>query len=194
MAVLGRTPLARIICLSCLIAFMPVGLPAHAEEQPLQLEEQKIEAGLIYNFIKYTDWSAAKMDGASSPIVICIFGQDPYNGYLQPIESRSVKQRNIVIHHIDQIGKTSDCHLLVIGKEENSLWPRLHEFLAEKDVLTVSDIDGFSAAGGMIQFSRNNDRIRMYLNTKAVAAAHLRIQDNLIRISTMMNSSARNNQ
>jgi len=194
MAVLRHGRLSKIICLSWLAVFIAQCIPAYADEPPLQMEEQKIEAGLIYNFLKYTDWTPAKTEATSTPIVICIFGKDPFNGYLQPIEERTVKQRNITIRHVDKIPETSRCHLLVVGTEKKELWPELHEFLASKDVLTVSDLSGFSDAGGMIQFSQRSDRIAMDLNTKAIAEAHLHVQDSLLRLGTIMNHSSREDQ
>ncbi len=191
MAILKHRLLSRVVRLLSVAAFMLLCIQAQAEEQPLQLDEQKIKAGLIYNFIKYTDWPSSGTEGESAPIIICIFGQDPFNGYLQPIEDRTVKQRNITVHRVDDVAKTAGCNLLVIGGEEKQQWPQIHEFLADKNVLTVSDITGFSESGGMIQFSKNNNHISLYLNTKAIAAAHLHIQDNLIKISSTMSAPPR---
>ena len=163
-----------------------------AEEQnQLQLSEQKIEAGLIYNFLKYTEWPSSKTAEPQSPLIICIFGaEDPFNGYLQPIEERTVNQRTITIRHISNTEQMASCHMLFLGSDKQAQWPALHDFLTNKSVLTVGDFAGFSKAGGMIEFTTEDDRIQIRLNTEAVAAAHLHVYDSLRRLAKTTHSAS----
>lgn len=145
----------------------------------LQLVEQKIKAGLLYNFLKYTEWPAA---GAPT-MVVCLYGADPFDGHLQPMSGRTVNQRVIEIRTARAVADVAACSMLFVGAEEKAAWPQIQKGLVGKDVLTVSDFEGFAAAGGMIEFTRTDSRIGVKINTGAVAETHLIVQDRLLKLA-----------
>ena len=161
------------------------------DQNQLQLSAQKIKAGLIYNFLKYTEWPSEKIEAPPSSLTVCIFGDgDPLSGYLQPIEDRTVHQRFVKLRHISTVEESAKCHMLFIGSDEEAQWPALHSFLANKSVLTVGDFNGFSRAGGMIEFSAEDNRIQIWLNIEAVSEARLHIYDSLRRLAKVTHPSS----
>lgn len=182
MQILKLRQLKRKMIAAVLFAFM-LWAPANAlsqEKRELNLEEQKIKAGLIYNFLKYTSWPDNKTLEHSSSLIVCIFGdEDPFNGYLQPIEGRTVNQKLISLRHVSSIEEAEKCHMLFIAADEQARWPSLQHELLHTSILTVGDFDGFADSGGMIEFSTKNDRVRIDLNSGAVRAAHLQMGENL---------------
>ena len=60
----------------------------------------------------------------------------------------------------------------------------LRAALAMKPMLTVSNAEGFADSGGMIEFTRTDNRIGVKINTNAVTAAHLQVEDRLLRLAT----------
>jgi len=181
MAILMQQHWRRLLAYLCLAVFMPC-LQAQAQTS-LQLEEQKIKAGLIYNFLKYTKWPPTA-SGDSSPLIVCIFSaEDPFSGYLQPIEDRTVNQRQITLRHISKIEDAANCHMLFVGSDEQGQWPALHRSLGGKSVLTVGDFDNFADSGGMIEFDTKDNRVQIDLNPDAASAAHLQIYENLRRLA-----------
>jgi hypothetical protein len=164
-----------------------LAMEAARAEENLQLIEQKIKAGLIYNFLKYTQWpqGSARQSGA---LVVCLFGGDPFDGSLQPMGGRTVNQRTIEIRTIGGAADASPCALLVVHVAKKSEWPQLKSALAGKDVLTVSDIDNFTAEGGMIEFTRIDNRIGVEINADAVTASHLVVQDRLLKLASAIHA------
>jgi hypothetical protein len=160
--------------------------PAYGEEN-VQLVEQEIKAGLLYNFLKYTQWPAERANGNA---VVCLFGGDPFNGRLQPMTGRTVNQHGIEIRNVHSVQETDACSLLYIHANEKPNWPQLRKALAEKVVLTVSDIDGFAESGGMIEFTRTDNRIGVKINVDAVTAAHLAVQARLLRLASTVHTAA----
>jgi hypothetical protein len=186
MAVLMRH-LALVLVIT-LFSFRDV---AAQDDESIRLYEEKIKAGLIYNFIKYTEWPDDRNAENSSPIEVCVFGQDPFDGYLQPMAGRTVRQRRINIRHIGRPAEVQGCHLLFIGASERDRWPQLRRLLADKSILTVSDFEGFSDAGGMIQFGSDNNRIKVELNSVPMQAAHLRVYDKMLKLVKIKGSAPR---
>ena len=178
MAILNRLSMF-LLCSLVLVA----GGIAHAE--PLQLDEQKIKAGLLYNFLKYTDWPAAD---TTAPMAVCIFGADPFGGALQPIDGRRVNQREITLRRAGTPAEAAACDLLFVNKSEEGRWPALRSALEGKPVLTVSDMGDFLDNGGMIAFDRRAQRIHASLNMPAVRAAGLSVQGRLLSLVTVTSS------
>jgi hypothetical protein len=166
-----------------LLACLLVAGPAMA--QSLQLAEQKIKAGMVYNFLKYTDWPA--VDGAA-PMRVCLYGGDPFDGNLQPMQGRSVNQRPIVLQHIKDASEAASCQMLILDSARNGDWPELRTALTGKPVLTVSDSEDFTDAGGMIAFSHRDNRIQVLLSMDAVNAAQLHVEERLLNLVTLTRS------
>ena len=173
---------ARLACI--LVAAVAIAAPGRASEG-LQLAEQKIKAGLLYNFLKYTAWPQ------SHPIVaVCLFGGDPFDGHLAPMNGRTVNQSTIEVRAIETVDQARTCALVFVNAERKALWPELKAALGGKDVLTVSDFDGFTSAGGMIEFTHFDERVGVEINVDAVTAAHLTVEDRLLKLASAVRAPA----
>jgi len=184
--------LIRRLIIAVLILLFAAGIviPAQASE-PLQLHEQEIKAGLLYNFLKYIEWPPAAMARSPSTITVCIFGDDPFDGYLQPMAGRTVNRHEIALRTIHDIHEAGACHLVFINADEKDQWSPLVKFLEGKNILTVSDFDGFADSGGMIEFGRKDQHISVSLNPDAIAAAGLHVEDRLLKLVTVVHPPAR---
>lgn len=160
-------------------------IPAEAAEN-IQLYEQKIKAGLLYNFLKYTEWPA---ENHVATLTVCIFGADPMEGYLQPMEGRTVNQRTIALRYVQAPEQARACHLLFVNGEEKDRWLQLQTVLTGKSILTVSDYEGFINDGGMIEFGRTDNHIDVAINMDAVNAAKLRVHERLLKLATVVSAS-----
>lgn len=150
----------------------------------LELNEQKIKAGLLYNFLKYTQWPESSF--TSSAVTVCIFGDDPFEGNLDAMRDRTVNRREISIRQSRDMEDMRNCHMIFVNAREKSRWPRLRQFLSGKSILTVSDYPAFASSGGMIEFGRHGSRVGASLNAQAVAAAGLRVEERLLRLVTVL--------
>lgn len=173
--------LARYVSFLCVLAAI-LASPARAEN--LHLHEQEIKAALLYNFLKYTNWPSGVLPDAS--ITLCVFGDDPFRGYLQPMMGRSVNQRTITLRQLHHMSGVGNCNLLFVNADEQGKWPALRRTLKGKNILTVSDFDSFAATGGMIEFGHRDNHISAVLNMDAVKAAGLHVEDRLLKLVTVV--------
>lgn len=165
---------------------------AHSEavaQDSRRLAEQDIKAGLLYNFLRYTEWPSAAQGGRT--IDVCLYGGDPFDGRLQPMAGRTVNQRVIAIRNARTIAELASCSLVFVNARERAAWPRLRDELSRRSILTVSDYDGFARAGGMLEFTRVRNRVGVAVNVDAASAANLRVQDRLLRLATIVSSEGR---
>ncbi|HVK81203.1 MAG TPA: YfiR family protein [Verrucomicrobiae bacterium] len=170
--------------LSALVLVFLLAAPATAQTQSVRLIEQDIKAGLLYNFLRYTAWPpATRVDEA---MIVCIYGDDPFEGRLEPMSGRTVNQRRILVRNVRNDRDLETCALLFINAEERADWPHLRSYLAGRSVLTVSDYDGFARSGGILEFTRINNRIGVRVNVVAAETANLSVQDRLLRLASVV--------
>jgi hypothetical protein len=172
---LGRSILAALV--------LATAAPASAQDG-LRLVEQDIKAGLIYNFLRYTQWPPAQE--RNTPMVVCLYGGDPFGGRLSPMAGRTVNQRPIELRAVHTQPQLDACSLVFINAAERAEWPSLRYYLARRSVLTVSDYDGFARAGGMLEFTRINDRIGVRVNVEAARAVNLTVEERLLRLASVV--------
>ena len=173
-------PVLLAFSLSLLIAG---ARPASAQDS-FRLGEQDIKAGLLYNFLRYTEWP--RRASAHEAVIVCVYGADPFSGRLTPMSGRTVNHQAIRIRFIDAQGEIEGCSMLFLNAEERAVWPAIRTSLTRRHVLTVSDYDGFARAGGMIEFTRTNNRVGVRVNRSAARAADLVIEDRLLRLATIV--------
>lgn len=178
--------LARALALSGLALALMIA-PARAQDS-LRLVEQDIKAGLIYNFLRYTQWPPPTREGR--PMTVCVYGGDPFGGRLQPMAGRTVNQRTIEVRAVAAEREFDACALVFINSEQREEWPRLRTYLARRSILTVSDYDGFARSGGMLEFTRINNRIGVRMNVGAAEAANLRVQDRMLRLAQVVRTDS----
>jgi hypothetical protein len=160
-----------------------LAVTAKSDEKPLLLYEQKIKAGLVYNLIKYTAWPETLLN---KKLQVCLFGGDPFDGYLSPLDGRTAQQVVISIHKINKITETKTCHLLIIHQNQNHQLSELLEFLQAKNTLTVSDIKEFATHGGMVELAKENEKINLYINNTTVIQNGLKIDDRMLKLAKIV--------
>lgn len=185
MAVLGN---AKKLWLIAVVVTIAISAPASARSTAdIQLNAQKIEAGLIYNFLKYTAWPQSSLSGSNPNMVVCLYGGDSFDGHLDPLEGRTAQQYVIAIRQIYRIEQLDACHLVFIPQSRQGDLQKILARIKNKTVLTVSNIPDFAAQGGMVEFFTGADhRMHLNINTKAVRSAGLHIQDRMVKLAEVV--------
>lgn len=178
----------RVRTIIAILLATVLALPAEAAD--LQLVEQQIKAGLLYNFLKYTQWPQESAQRAGATIRVCLFGGDPFDGHLQPMSGRTVNEHVIEVRTVHSVAEIGDCSLLFVNADQKTNWPELQKALTGKSVLTVSDFQGFALSGGMIEFTRIANRISVTINTEPIGSANLQVEDRLLRLASMVRATS----
>lgn len=181
---LARKAGAALMAIAVLLLVCGASLPATGA--PMQLEQKKIEAGLLYNLLKHTDWSKSRASaGKNDPVRICLLGGDAFSGALSPLAGRTAQQRIIEILNISDLDTNPEqCSLVFFHPRlSKNLEPYL-SLLRNRSIMTVSNIKGFAKSGGMIEFSRGDDaHIHIYMNGRSLAGSGLTISSQLTRLA-----------
>lgn len=154
----------------------------------------KVKAAVLLNFLRFTDWPEASFAKPDAPLVVGIVGDDPFGTVLdKTFEGKTAGNRSIRIVRLAGTGQgkataaqLKECHLLFIAKSEKA---RVKEHLAAvagSATLTVSDTDGFSAAGGMVELGLADGKVTFSINRKAAEASGLKLSAKLLQLGRIV--------
>ena len=154
--------------------------PAPAQSPPT---EAQVKAAMIYNFAKYVDWPADAFAAREAAIVLCTVGRDSLGESLAAIEGRMVGRRALRLQRSVDPDETRGCNIVFVPAAEERRLLQILRAAAADPMLTVSDIGGFAARGGMIGIMEADNRLQFEINNGAAQRAGLRISSQLLRLA-----------
>ena len=98
-------------------------------------------------------------------------------------EGDVVKNRRVVIRRFRNAKDVSGVQVLFIDNSENGRLRSILPALADKDILTVSDIDTFCHHGGIVGFVTENNKVHFRINVDAAKRADLQISSKLLQLA-----------
>jgi hypothetical protein len=169
--------------ISGLAALALVCLAAVARGAPQVSREYEIKAGFLYNFLKFIEWPEEPLAETQAPVTVCLVGADPFGEALDALNGKPVRGRPISIRRFQAPQGIERCRMVFVSVSEKD---RLVEVLAPLErsrVLTVSDLDDFTQAGGMIQFVVEGNKVRFEINLDAAERVGLKVSSKLLNIA-----------
>jgi len=151
--------------------------------------EYEVKAAFLFNFAKFVEWPLAAISPANQVrLILCIVGDDPFGPDLsRVVAGQSVRGQAIQIRRYRFGDDLRPCHVLFISASERPHLTQILAGLQGAHALTVSDIDGFAEAGGVMQFVMEESRVRFVVNLEAASRAKLRVNSKLLALARVMN-------
>jgi hypothetical protein len=144
-------------------------------------DEYRVKAAFLFHFAQLVDWPADTPTGADNSLYLCTLGEDPFQGALEStVEGKVIANRVIRIRHLLRPEDMRGCRILFLGKAQSKYIPMLLADLRNAPVLTVGETPGFLAAGGMVCFLLQENKVRFEINLDAARSAGLTIGSRLL--------------
>ncbi|HEU6448159.1 MAG TPA: YfiR family protein [Verrucomicrobiae bacterium] len=161
----------------------PVSCAAQ-DDSGQSLPEYEVKAAFLCNFAKFVEWPTNAFAEKNSPIIIGVFGDDPFDGYLAATAAKIgiINGHPLRVRKVTFTADLRNCHIVFISKSlKKADVPTLLNGL--QGVLTVSDMPDFTANGGVIQFLQEAGHIRFAINAVAAKDAGLNISSKLLMLA-----------
>ena len=157
-------------------------IPMVSADPIVTAEEYALKAAFLYRFTNFVQWPR---DSASQDVFqICLLGRDPFGAVIKELERETVQGKQIRVKGIRSPDDEPNCHVVYISASEIRNRQRWLDRLSTLNgVLTVSDMEGFTRAGGVIQFVQVDNRVRFAINVEAAERASLSVSSKLLRLS-----------
>ena len=153
--------------------------------------EADIKAGFLYNFARFIVWPQDAFNGPSDPLRIELIGRDPFDGRLdQIVAGKIVNNRPIRVIYSLSGNEPPSGHIVVVSASETKRLTSLLDECRRKAIVTVSDIDGFVASGGMIGFVIDNQRIRFAINNTTAEQRGLHVDSRMLSLALLVDGKA----
>ncbi|CAI2717218.1 YfiR family protein [Nitrospina watsonii] len=154
---------------------------------------------------EYTTWPLGTLKNPEQPLTFCMLGHD-VEGMARRIDRLIVEtdfhiqgrpvQLNILRKGLlpflsdesEMIESIRPCHLLYVLPSEKDRWDTLSPHIQNLPVVTISEIEGFSQNGGMIQFvltpvaNGSGLRYSLHINLKNTLQAGLRLSAKFLNL------------
>ena len=102
---------------------------------------------------------------------------------LDTLNGKKLQDRVIEVAHLSHEDSLAGCQIIFINRSERERLAELLAAVARTPVLTVSDMQGFVAQGGMIGFTAVNGTTGFEINRAASSRAGLTIGAQLLQIA-----------
>jgi hypothetical protein len=153
----------------------------YAQGSPSEYQEK---AAYLLNFLKFVEWPEDAFTDPLAPVVIGVVGNNPFGFSLQQISlGKTVQGRDVIIRKYRAGEDLRGSHILFISASERKRLPQILSSLRGSSVLTVADMDRFLEAGGMIQFSLEETRVRFTINPNATNQTKLKLSSKLLSVA-----------
>lgn len=160
-----------------------LALSAIAAAPPDASLEYAVKATFLYKFIPFVDWPAGAFETPTSPVVICVVGEDSVARLLDRVAAgQKAGERPIQVRHLAAVTRESGCHELYVADGTPQKAATL-EAVRGSAVLTVSDGALGPAGGGIIGFIVQDNRVRFDIDAGAAAAGGLTIRSQLLALA-----------
>ncbi|ALG66570.1 YfiR family protein [Beggiatoa leptomitoformis] len=148
-------------------------------------DEYAIKTAFIYNVIRMVEWPDDR-EGNTTPISICLIGENYFGDSLNALERKTVRDRPLVLKKNIQLNTVKNCHLLFISASERNNLATIFRTVARLSVLTVGDVDSFAEMGGIVNLWRDEERIKVEVNLSAAEKVNLKISSRLLQLARVI--------
>ncbi|WP_438970478.1 YfiR family protein [Methylophaga sp.] len=152
----------------------------HSVTSAEKLDTRSMVAKLSYNFAKYASWPEAMTK--KKTIDLCYFS-DRLKSSFGTLKGKKIDNKPIIVKQLSGIEQSHSCHLIFIDKTEGDLTQQLFMYLADKPVLTVSDIVDFVDEGGMIEVVRKENKFHFKVNQQQLDKAQLKMSSQVLKLA-----------
>ena len=180
--------------LSLLLLWLLPGLAPGAGPEtlagPASAREYQLKAAYIYNFAKFTRWSAAGEGGVPNPLVIGVLGDERIAASISALtRDRTVGGSPIEVKSFGSTDIPANLHIVYVGASQDGSLRQLAPVLFQPGRLTIGETEAFTQNGGIIRLFVESDRLRFEIDNGQAQKAGLTLSSQLLMLARKVRTS-----
>lgn len=158
---------------------LALGLNAVAQHR---VDEYQVKAAFLYNFVKFIEWPSASAPVTRIDIGIVGNGQaaDAVEAFCK---GKSINGKPLATRRLKWNEDLHSLHIVFVSDSDQKKIRRIVTAALEIGALTVGDVDGFAAQGGIINFFVQDSKVRFEINSDSAALAGFKISSQLLSLA-----------
>jgi hypothetical protein len=149
--------------------------------------DQQLKAVFVFHFSQFVDWPPTAYTADTEPFVIAVLGNDTFATLLEEVvRGEHVNKHPIQVRKVSNVEAAGPIHILFVDRSERARLEQVVELVRNRNTLIVSDLDGATQRGAMIQLTNVNQRIGLRINVDSARAARLIVRSNLLRLAEVV--------
>lgn len=149
--------------------------------------EYMVKAAFLYNFGKFTMWPQNTFVGIGASIEMCVTRREPFGDALNILKYKTVQGRPLKIRVLRETSDIRSCHILFVSSHEKKKYlTRILASLRNRSVLSVGESEDFLRAGGIVNLTIKDNKVRFQVNIHAARQANLAISSKLLKLAEIV--------
>ena len=182
----GRRGRKRIIA-ATVVAFVAFSSSHVGWTQSNPHGEYDLKAAFLFNFAKFIDWPGGSFPSPQTPFTICVLGRDPFGHALDDdLHGKMIRDQPLAVRRLKDKTEARSCQMVFVSSAESVHLTELLESLRGASVLLVGETSGFAAAGGTIELTVEDNRVRFTINVDAAGRAGLTFSSKLLALAKLV--------
>ncbi len=151
------------------------------------VREMQVKAAFLYNFTKFVYWNPSPERGIHSTITIGLIQADDMASVLDKYVSKNTSGSEVIIKRINSLTQElTGCQIIYIDQSQKENLSDILNRLKDSQVLTVSDISGFTRKGGVIGLFQEDGKIKIEINETQARSSGLEISAKLMEVARVI--------
>lgn len=180
----GAIPLLTSL-LTIALALMVPAFPAPA--QTPDSNEYRLKLAFLYNFAQFVQWPEDSFRDSTAPLVICVAGENPFQGDIEAsLQGRTVRGHPLQLRGLRLDDDPRNCQMVFVRAGERKDLAKILASSKGSNVLTVGEARGFAESGGIINLTREANKLRFEVNINAAAQSRLKLSSKLLALARIV--------
>lgn len=146
--------------------------------------EYKVKAAFLLNFAKFTTWPEGFWPSDKPDFLLSVVGNDPFGPTLSGVQEKQIRGKRIRLNYASTVSSAlGQSQLLFVSKSEKEELASIIDIAGNKPIVTVSDIEGFAAAGGIFEFTKKDGRLSFIVNNSRAKNNGIQINSSLLKLA-----------
>jgi hypothetical protein len=149
-----------------------------------------IKADMLCNMAKFVQWPDGVIAQNRGQLVVSILGEDELAATIASVLStRSVNGKPVFVRFARRVQDVKGSQIVYIAASEAAHVDEITAALRGTPTLTLSDAEGFSQHGGMMNFTGVPPRVRFEISISRAEQAGLHISSRLLAIAHVVDGT-----
>lgn len=149
------------------------------------VSEYAVKSALLFKLPQFVYRRDASRERA---LHLCLFGSNPFGGALEKLATHPIDGREVRFFKLATLAEAGTCDFIFIARSEADSLDAILRRFAALPVVTVSDIDGFARAGGMVELAHGSEGapVSILINRKSARRQNVEFNAQLLRLAKVV--------